>query len=356
MHRRRFFLDGGMVLMYALSILVILGIVGLSMQETGNSLMQTSQESLYRRLAQHAADSGIRYGVTYIRGLLDPIPQYTSGDPGTGSIATHTSTPTGLGGNFPPVHPCNIFWFLMRTDIESWVRGGTTTSHEVERAPLDPSQPVGASNPPLYVTSFVLKVQAISVRPQGMIGQPSVSVGQVASVGLRWEDLVDQINQEYCHNCANPTPPQTMPPYLPPESQSVSPIPSVYYPPASPLTPTGFTSWTNRRTAASLLAPAPLDNTVGVTSTCFAPITSSAPEAKSPTTTKHCTFGFTQPYLLTSVGTVFINNPDNPGVTMVSASASVTSSQVITVSCKTHSPPSASTHSTYVVTWVNQER
>ncbi|MBI4865751.1 MAG: hypothetical protein HY816_02255 [Candidatus Wallbacteria bacterium] len=351
---RRFFLDGGMVLMYALSVLVILATIGLSLQSTGSSLMELAKESQYRRLAQHAADSGIRYGTAYVRELLDPVAQYNrdaNGDITSPiTIIDHTPTPPPdpgpLGtwdyqrsGNYPPVHPCNIYWRLNdpAQPVAAWAAGTADLTTRLATVALDPSQPIGASNPPMYATSFTLALRAINSRAEGMIGATTVPYGQQAPFGIRWQDLVDQAGAQFCHACTSTAP----------VAQDVSPTnglldsPPLVGPQASPITATCFTPW-------EVASPLTFQETQKL----------NAADTRSRgglIVTSYCTYRYTQPYLLTCTGRSYIQNPANPGTFGQSAVATVAVSQIITVTTRLSASPGASTHSSYIVSAVNQE-
>lgn len=356
---RRFFLDGGMVLMYALSVLVILATIGLSLQSTGSSLMELAKESQYRRLAQHAADSGIRYGTAYVRELLDPVAQYNrdaNGDiTNPITIINHTPVPPSSppepwtagswdfqrSGNYPPVHPCNIYWRLNdpAQRVADWAAGTADLTTRLATVALDPSQPIDASNPPMYATSFTLALRAINSRAQGMIDATTVAYGQKAPFGIRWQDLVDQAGAEFCHACT-----------------SVAPV-------AQDTTPTGGNLLLDNK-------PALYPEATPITATCFTPWEESAPETFATTrkintsdtrsrggeiVTSYCSYRYTQPYLLTCTGLCYIQDPAKPGKFGASAVATVAVSQIITVTTRLSASPGASTHSSYIVSAVNQE-
>ncbi len=353
---RRFFLDGGMVLMYALSVLVILATIGLSLQSTGSSLMELAKESQYRRLAQHAADSGIRYGTAYVRELLDPVAQYNrdaNGDITSPiTIINHTPVPPSSppepwtpgkwdfqrSGNYPPVHPCNIYWRLNdpAQPVATWAAGTADLTTRLATVALDPSQPIGASNPPMYATSFTLALRAINSRAQGMIAT-TVAYGQKAPFGIRWQDLVDQAGAEFCHASI----------CVVSKAQDKAPTNGLLddepalYPEATPTTTACFTPWEES-------APETFSTTRKIN-------TSDARSQGGEIVTSYCSYRYTQPYLLTCTGLCYIQDPANPGKLGASAVATVAVSQIITVTTRLSNSPGASTHSSYIVSAVNQE-
>lgn len=160
------------MLIFALSVMVIIATISLSIQRTTRTLIQVTREDELQKLSFVAADAGISYaeGIIKTQILGSPYPE----------VSTAPLTPPEAMQRLGPT-----------SSIPSWLRTGdwnSTTGVQMSQVQRDASAPLGDTNPMLFRTTFRVKVNPLDT-----------STGDLdTTTGIDWRLLVNNYPSPTC--------------------------------------------------------------------------------------------------------------------------------------------------------------